>query len=50
MADTTSVLSTWEQFHSNLSNINESTNLEESEIYTVEPHIPEPSLVEVELQ
>ena len=42
VADTTSILS-------NLLNVNQSTNLEGSEIYTVEPDIPEPSLVEVQL-
>ena len=49
VADTNSILSRWEQFYSNLLNINRSTNLEGSEIYTVEPDIPEASLVQVEL-
>ena len=49
VADTTSILSRWDQFLSNLLNVNQSTNLEGSEIYTVEPDIPEPSLIEVKL-
>ena len=49
MADTTSILSRWEQFYSNLLNVNRSTNFEGSEIYTVEPDITEPSIVEVEI-
>jgi hypothetical protein len=41
VADTTSILSRWEQFYSNLLNVNQNTNLEK-------PDIPEPSLIEVE--
>ena len=37
----TSLLSRWEQFFSNLLDVNQSTNFEGSEIYTVEPDIPE---------
>jgi len=44
VADTSSILSRWEQFYSNLLNVNQSSSLEESEIYTVKPDIPEPSL------
>ena len=48
VADTTSILSGCEQFFSNLLNVNESTNLEGSEIYSAESDIPEPSpLVEL---
>jgi hypothetical protein len=32
VADTTSILITWEQFYSNLLNVNQSTDLEESKI------------------
>ena len=39
----------WEQFFSNLLNVNQSTSHEGSEVYTAEPDIPEPSLIEVEL-
>ena len=38
VADTTSILSRWEQFYSNLLNVNQSTNLEGSEIYTTTRH------------
>ena len=48
-ADTTSILSRWEQFFNNLLNVNWSTSHEGSEIYTAERDIPEPSLTEVEL-
>ena len=44
VADTSSILSRWEQF---LLNVNQSTSLEGSEVYTSEPDIPEPSLIEV---
>ena len=37
VADTTSILSRWEQFFSNLLNINQSTSHEGSEVYTAEP-------------
>jgi len=46
---TTSILSRWEQFFSNLLNVNLSTSHEGSEIHTAESDIPEPSLIEVEL-
>ena len=49
VADTTSILSRWEQFFSNLLNVNQSTSHGRSEVYTAEPGIPEPSLIEVEL-
>ena len=49
LTDTTSILSRWEQFFSNLLNVNQSSSLKGGEIYTIEPDIPEPSLVEVEL-
>ena len=49
VADTTSILSRWEQFFSNLLNVNQSISHEGSEVYTAEPDIPEPSLIEVEL-
>ena len=49
MAEAANMLSRSEQFYSNLLNVNQSTNHEGSEIYTVEPDIPKPSLVEVEL-
>ena len=49
VADTTSMLSRWERFYSNLLKVNQSGSLEGSEMYTVEPDIPELSLVEVEL-
>ena len=48
VADKTSILSRWEQFFSNLLNVNQSTSHEGSEVYTVEPDIPEPSLIEVD--
>ena len=47
VADTTSILSRWEQFFSNLLNVNQNTSHEGSEVYTEEPDIPEPSLIEV---
>ena len=50
VANTTSILSRWEQFYSNLLNVNQSTNLEGSEINIVEPDIPEPSLVELAIE
>ena len=49
VADTTSILSRWEQFFSNLLNVNQSISHEGSEEHTAEPDIPEPSLIEVEL-
>ena len=49
VADTTSILSRWEQFISNLLNVNHSSSHEDSEVYTAEPDIPEPSLIEIEL-
>ena len=49
VADSTSILISWEQLCSNLLNVNLSTSHEGSEVYTAEPDIPEPSLVEVEL-
>ena len=49
VADTTGILSRWERFYSNLLNFNQSTSHEGSEVYTVEPDIREPSLIEVEL-
>ena len=36
VADTNSILSRWERFHSNLLNVNQSTSIEESEILTAE--------------
>ena len=45
VADTTRILSRWEQFFSNLLNVSH----EGSEVYTAEPDIPEPSPIEVEL-
>jgi hypothetical protein len=44
LADTTSILSRWEQFFSNTLNFNQSTSHEGSEVYTAEP-----SLIDVEL-
>ena len=49
VAYTTSLLSRWEQFFSNLLNVNQSTSHKGSEVYTAEPDIPEPSFIEVEL-
>ena len=49
VAYTTSILSRWEQFFSNLLNVNQSTSYKRSEVYTAVPGIPEPSLIEVEL-
>ena len=49
VADTTSILSRWKQFFSNLLNVNQSTSHEGSEVYTAEPDIPEPSLIKVDL-
>ena len=43
MANTNSILSSG---NSSILNFNQSTNLEGSEIFTVEPNIPEPSLLE----
>ena len=48
VADTTCILSRWEQFCSNLLNINQSTSLEGSELHTAEPDIPVSNLLEVE--
>ena len=47
VADITSMLSKQEQFYSDLLNVNQNTALEESEIYTAEPYIPEPRLLEI---
>ena len=47
VADTTSILSRWEQFYSNLLNVDQNPNQKGSEIHTVEPDISEPSLIEV---
>ena len=47
VADTTSILSRWEQFLSNLLNVDQCNSHEESEVYTAEPDIPELSLTEV---
>ena len=44
VADKTSILSKWEQFNSNLLNVNQSTSLEGSKIYTVEPSLLEEEL------
>ena len=37
VADTTNILSRWEQFFSNLLNANQSTSQEGSEVYTANP-------------
>ena len=47
VADATSILSRWKHFNRNLLKVYQSTILEESEIYTAETHITEPSLLEV---
>ena len=47
VAGTTSILSRWEQLFSNLLNDNQSTSHGGSEVFTAEPDIPEPSLIEV---
>jgi len=44
VAYTTSILSGWELFFSNLLNVNQSTSHEGSEVYTAEPDIPDPIL------
>ena len=46
VTDTTSILSRWEQFYSNLLHIHQSSSssLEGSEIHITGPHIPEPRL------
>ena len=49
VGDTTSILSRWEQFFSNLLNVNQISSHEWSEVYTTEPDSPESSLIEVEL-
>ena len=49
IADTTSILSRWEPFFGNLLNVNQVIINEGSEVYTAEPDIPEPSLIEVEV-
>ena len=49
VADTNTMLSRWEQFCSNLLNVNQSTRFEGSEVYSVEPDITESTLLEVEL-
>ena len=41
VANTSSILSRWEQFSSNLLNVNQNTSHEGSEVYTAEPDIPE---------
>ena len=43
------MLSRWKQFFSNLLNVNHITSHEGSEVYTGEPDIADPSLIEVEL-
>jgi hypothetical protein len=48
VAYTNRILSRWEQFFSNSLNVNQSTSHEGSEVYTAEPDIPEPSLIEVQ--
>ena len=48
VADTTSMLSRWKQFFSNLLNVNHITSHGGSEVDTAEPDISEPSLIEVE--
>ena len=47
VVDTTCILSRWEQFFSNSLNVNQITTQEGSEVYTAEPDIPQPSLIEV---
>ena len=49
VADTSSILSRWEQFFINLLNPNQSTCQEGSELYTAEPDIPDPTLIKIEL-
>jgi len=49
VGDTTSILSRWKQFFSNLLNVNQITSHEGSEVYTAETDNPEPRLIEVEL-
>ena len=50
VADITSILSRWEQFFfRNLLNVNQSTSHGGSKVYTAEPDIPEPILIEIEL-
>ena len=49
IADTSSILRWWKQFYSYLLNVHQSSSFERNEIYTAEPDIPEPSLVELEL-
>ena len=46
VADTTSILSRWEQFFSNLFNVNQRTSHEGSEVYTAQSHIPHIKLPE----
>ena len=41
VADTTSILNRWEQFFSNLLNVNQSTSHGGRKVYTAEPDIPE---------
>ena len=48
IAVTNSILSRWKQFFINLLNFNLITNHDGREIFTVEPVIPEPSLIEIE--
>ena len=49
MADTGSILSRQEQFFSNLLSVKRSTSYEESEAYTAELDLTEPSLIKVKL-
>ena len=48
LTDTPSILSRWEKFFGTLLHVNQSTSHEASEVYTAEPDIPEPSLIEVQ--
>ena len=47
--DTTSILSRWEQFYSNVLNFHRISSLDGPGIYTAKPDIPELSLLEVEM-
>ena len=49
VVDTTSILSRYQDFYSNLLNVHQRSILKASEIYIAEPDIPEPTLLEVEL-
>jgi len=49
VADTHSVMARWRNYFSQLLNVHEDNDVRQAEIHTVEPLVPEPSALEVEL-